>query len=138
MEESQTKIQELTEKLVAEQAKTAELGARLNEITMEQQLFHRLSDAGASDIESALLLAKSRLKGSQQSDMDDCIEQLRKEKSHLFAGSSSPAAIPPKTAGVRQRADDPSSILAEAANKAAVTGSRKDLQEYLKLRRNYL
>ena len=137
-EESQKKIQELTDQLAAAQSQAAELNTKLNEFTLEHQIFRKLSDAGVSDIESAILLAKSRLRGSDELELDDCIEQLRKEKSHLFAGRNSPLAVPMKTAGVRQQTPEPASILAQAAGKAAATGNRKDLQEYLKLRRNYL
>lgn len=137
-EESQKKIQELTDELTAAKTQAVELKAKLNEVTLEQQLFRKLSDAGASDIESAMLLAKSRLKGSDEQELDKCIEQLHKEKSYLFAGNSSPVVFPMKTAGTRQQTPDAAAILAQAAGKAAATGNRKDLQEYLKLRRNYL
>jgi anthranilate phosphoribosyltransferase len=138
MEDSQKIIQELTDQLAAAKSQAAELNAKLNEVTLEQQLFRRLSDAGVSDIESAMLLAKSRIKGSDEQELDKCIEQLHKEKSHLFAGSRSPVVFQRKTAGTRQQTPDADTILAQAAGKAAATGNRKDLQEYLKLRRNYL
>jgi hypothetical protein len=43
-----------------------------------------------------------------------------------------------KTAPARQRMQNTQAILERAAKKAATTGTRKDLQEYLKLRRNFL
>lgn len=137
MEESQKIIQQLTDQLAAAKTQSAELNAKLSDVTLEQQLVRRLTEAGASDIESALLLAKSRLKDGN-GDVDNCIRQLRKEKSHLFATGSQAGAFPTKTAGTRSRGDDVAATLARAAGKAAATGNRKDLQEYLKLRRNYL
>jgi hypothetical protein len=136
MDESQKTIQALTDQLEAAKAQTAELSAKLNEASLEQQLFRKLTEAGASDIESALLLAKNRLKDG--GDVDICIRQLRKEKIHLFAPEGSAGVFPARTAGVRSRGDEVTATLAKAAGKAAATGSRKDLQDYLKLRRNYL
>ncbi len=136
MDESQKTIQELTDQLAAAKTQAAELNAKLSDVTLEQQLFRRLTEAGASDIESALLLAKSRLKDG--GDVDGCIRQLRREKSHLFASGGSAGVFPARTAGVRSRGDDAATVMAKAAGKAAATGNRKDLQEYLKIRRNYL
>ena len=136
MEETHKTIQELTNQLAEARAQAHEMNAKLADAALEQQLFQRLTEAGASDIESALLLAKSRLKDS--SDIDSCIRQLRKDKSHLFASGSLAGVFSAKTAGARSRSEDPAAALAKAANKAATTGNRKDLQDYLKLRRNYL
>jgi hypothetical protein len=137
MEESQNKINELAEQLAAERAKTTQLNEKLNDLVLEQQLIGRLSQAGVSDIESALLLAKSRLKDGN-TDIDDLIGQLQKEKSHLFGMTRASGIFPPKTAGAHQKAEDTASVLARAAGKAAATGNNRDVQEYLKLRRNYL
>ena len=65
------------------------------------------------------------------------IEQLKNEKQYLFA-SNSGAVTTKKTASAKERIPDTHTILARAAKKAATTGNRADLQEYLKLRRNYL
>lgn len=89
-----------------------------------------------------MLIAKSRLLDSGEADLEGCIERLKTEKGHLFgAGGVSNERVgsaATKTAGVRDRLVSGQTILEKAAKKAAGTGSRADLQEYLKLRRNFL
>ncbi len=43
-----------------------------------------------------------------------------------------------KTAGAKDRVQSSQMVLEKAAKEAAVTGSRTDLQKYLKLRRNFV
>jgi hypothetical protein len=62
---------------------------------------------------------------------------LKKEKQFLFA-TGSPGAAPTKTAGARDRVTNSQTLLERAAKKAATTGNRTDLHEYLKLRRNFI
>ena len=49
---------------------------------MENKLIAKLAQAGASDIEAAVLLAKTQDKGCN--DIDGAVAQLKKEKPHLF------------------------------------------------------
>ena len=70
--------------------------------------------------------------------MDGVIEQLKKEKQYLFAGNNSSTATAKKTAGAKDRIENSQTILERAAKKAATTGNRIDLQEYLRLRRNFV
>jgi len=65
------------------------------------------------------------------------IKQLKKEKQYLFAGTSG-AVTAKKTAGAKERMESSQTVLEKVAKKAATTGSRTDLQEYLKLRRNFV
>ena len=97
----------------------------------------QLAASGAVDLETAVLIARARIQDKDDADVTGVIEQLKKEKQFLFtAGSSGPA--PAKTAGARDRVTNSQTLLERAAKKAATTGSRTDLHEYLKLRRNYL
>ena len=97
----------------------------------------KLIAAGAVDIESAVLLAKARMQVREDVDTDTVIEQLKKEKQYLFTYSNELVRAT-KTAGAKERTTNVHTILARAAKKAATTGNRVDLHEYLKLRRNYL
>jgi len=65
------------------------------------------------------------------------IEQLKKEKQYLFAEGDR-AAGAKKTSGVRDRVHNKHAALERAAKKAATTGNRADLQEYLKVRRSFM
>jgi hypothetical protein len=77
------------------------------------------------------------MQDKEDADVTGVIEQLKKEKQYLFTGSN-PVTAPTKTAGARDRVTNNQTLLERAAKKAATTGNRTDLHEYLKLRRNFL
>jgi len=85
-----------------------------------------------------VLVAKVRMEGQEEADVDGVIEQLKKEKQYLFGGDNTRTAAAQKTAGVKDRVQNRQAVLERAAKKAATTGNRTDLQEYLKLRRDLL
>ena len=134
---AEKKIESLTEQLAQANSQTAELSEQLSDIQAEQKLMRQLTAAGAVDLETAVLIARARMQNQDDADVTGVIEQLKKEKQYLFAGSS-PGAAPTKTAGARDRVTNSQTLLERAAKKAATTGNRTDLHEYLKLRRNFL
>jgi uncharacterized protein YhaN len=134
---AEKKIEELTEQLVQAKTQTAELSEQLSDIQTEQKLTRQLVAAGVVDLETAVLIARSKLQDKDDADVTDVIEQLKKEKQFLFT-SGSPSPVPTKTAGARDRVTNSQTLLEKAAKKAATTGNRTDLHEYLKLRRNFL
>ena len=134
---AEKKIESLTEQLAEAKAQTAELSGQLSDIQTEQKLMRQLAVAGAIDLETAVLIAKAKMQGKDDADVTGMIEQLKKEKQYLFtAGNSGQAQT--KTAGAKDRVTNSQTLLERAAKKAATTGSRTDLHEYLKLRRNFL
>ena len=134
---AEKKIEELTEQLAQAKTQTAELSEQLSDIQTEQKLMRQLAAAGAVDLETAVLIARARLLDQDDADVTGVIEQLKKEKQFLFSAGN-PGAAPAKTAGARDRVTNSQTLLERAAKKAATTGSRTDLHEYLKLRRNFL
>jgi hypothetical protein len=127
----------LTEQLATANQKIAQISQELGDLKVERTLAQKLSAAGVIDLEAAVLLAKARLAGNDQAEVDDCVEQLKKDKAYLFAGLSEPSVFR-KTAGAKDRAKQTRAALEQAARRAAKTGNRADLQHYLKLRRNLL
>jgi len=113
------------------------LSEQLRDVRREQELTSKLSVAGAIDVEGAVAIARTRLSDDGDADVDDVVEQLKKEKQYLFAEATR-IATAGKTAGARERVSNPQTALANAAKKAATTGNRTDLQEYLKLRRSFV
>ena len=97
----------------------------------------QLAAAGAVDLEAAVLIAKARMEGSDDADLDGLVEQLKKEKQYLFSVDAG-GSTAKKTAGAKDRMTNSQAILERAAKKAATTGNRTDLQEYVKMRRNFL
>jgi len=144
---AEKKAEVLSEQLAQAKSQLTKLSEQLSGVQTEQKLMRSLSAAGTVDMETAVLIAKARLQGCEEADLEGVIEQLKKEKQHLFAppGDSSSATRMSdktvnitKTAGARQRITNSQATLERAAKKAATTGNRTDLQEYLRLRRNFL
>ena len=141
---AEKKIEALTEQLAEAKAQTAKMSEQLSSIATEHELIRKLAAAGAVDLETSVLIVKARMQDQSQADSDGVIEQLKKEKQYLFGGNPdlSGRTLGPgtakKTAGAKERITNNQTILEKAAKKAATTGNRADLQEYLKLRRNYL
>ena len=134
---AEKKIEALAEQLAEAKAEAKKTAEQLSSIQVEQKLIRKLAAAGTVDMETAVLIAKARIEGGMEADMDSVIEQLKKEKQYLFAGTSG-AVTAKKTAGAKERVESSQTVLGRAAKKAATTGSRTDLQEYLKLRRNFV
>jgi hypothetical protein len=132
----------LREQLAAANQKVSELTEQLNSLQTEQNITRKLTAAGAVDLETAVLISKARLQGNAQADVDDVINQLKKEKQYLFKAKpfdgDGETVTPVKTAGAKERMSHHQAALEGAAKKAVRTGNRADLQEYLKLRRNFL
>ncbi len=134
---AEKKIEVLTEQLTEANAQTAQMSGQLSSIQTEQELVRKLTAAGTVDMEAAVLIAKARAQDQNEADLDGVIEQLKKEKQYLFGGTSG-AVTAKKTAGAKERMPNNQTILERVAKKAATTGNRADLQEYLKLRRNFI
>ena len=134
---AEKKIEDLTEQLAEANETAAQMSEQLSSIQNEQKLMRKLAAEHTADLEAAVLIVKARIQGQDEADIDGVIEQLKKEKPYLFGGAPGTVTAT-KTAGARQRVSGNQTIIEKAAQKAAATGSRTDLHEYLKLRRNYL
>ncbi len=134
---AEKQVEALAEQLAEAKSQGAKTAEELDDIRSEQELMRKLAGTGALDLEAAILIAKAKMQGQPEADVDGLIEQLKREKQYLFAESNSAAAAK-KTSGVRERVQESTAVLEKAAKKAATTGNRTDLQEYLKLRRSFL
>jgi len=134
---AEKKVEALTEQLAEAKSQAAKMSEQLSNIQTEQKLTCKLAAARAIDLETAVLIAKAGIEGQTEADLDACVEQLKKEKQYLFGGTSG-VVTTKKTAGAKERMQNNQTVLERAAKKAATTGNRTDLQEYLKLRRNFL
>jgi TolA-binding protein len=134
---AEKQAQELTDQLTQANETISQMSHDLEGLQHDQELTRKLSAAGATDLEAATLLAKARMEGQAEADIDTCVEQLRTEKRYLF-GQPAEAVTPRRTAGVKDRVTHNQTALQRAATKAARSGNRTDLQHYLKLRRSLL
>ena len=133
----ETRDQDLAEQLAQANERIARMSQEAGDLKLDRQLTQKLAAAGVVDLEAALLVAKARIAGQSNADIDQVVGQLKVEKRHLFAGGSE-TVVSRRTAGAKDRVGPKLTLLEQAAKKAARTGNRADLQEYLKLRRNVL
>lgn len=131
---AEQKVEALSEQLTEANQQIERLSSDVEGLQLDRKLTGKLTAAGATDLEAATLIAKARLNDDADADVDQCIEQLKVEKGYLFT-QPSPVVTPRPTAGVKDRVTSGKNTLERAATKAAKTGNRTDLQEYLKLRR---
>jgi hypothetical protein len=134
---AEKKAEGLAEQLAEANQKISQMSQDLGDLQVEQKLARKLGAAGATDLEAAVLVAKARIQGKTDADVDACVEQLRREKAFLF-GESAQTVTSRKTAGAKDRARQTPTALVQSARKAARTGSRADLQHYMKLRRSLM
>jgi hypothetical protein len=148
---AEKRSEELALELAEAKGQVDKLCEELGAVKIEQKLMRKLTAAGAADLEAGVLLVKSRVNdGDNDEVIDRAIEQLKKDKQYLFSdkpGSKLPGSAgrggfgTAGTAGAKQSrlvGGGSGVVLERAARKAAETGDRKDLQEYLRVRRNYL
>jgi uncharacterized membrane protein YkoI len=137
MDLNEKNTEDLAEQLAQANERIAEMSQEATDLKIDRQLMQKLAASGAVDLEAALLMARARM--NEADDIDQAIAQLKTEKRYLFAsGSGGEKIAPRKTAGSKDRGGSRSALLEQAAQKAARTGSRADLQEYLRLRRSTL
>jgi len=128
----------LEQELAENRAEVERLNKNLSQMTIERQLIDKLVSAGVRDLEAAVIIGKARFDDDKKATAADIVEQLKKEKSYLFSDSGFAAAAGVKTSGVKDRLSGTTSVLERTAKKAAKSGSRTDLQEYLRARRNFV
>jgi len=126
---AQKQVENLTAELAGAREQAEQSSRELARLRGERELTHKLSAAGAVDLEAAVVLAQSRMADQMPQDADAVVKQLRRDKPWLFAAGH--AVTPGRTAGTRDRAR-PASPAEQAAQRAAATGRRADVHEYLR------
>ncbi len=130
-------VASLEEQVGELKAKNEQLAGDLGDVRLDHELASKLSAAGVCDVEAAVLIAKARMEGMDGADVDGVIERLREEKGYLF-GARERGAIAVKTAGVKDGVSGGRRVLENRAKAAAVSGSRVDLHEYMRVRRQFV
>ncbi|MCK5563795.1 MAG: hypothetical protein KAJ07_00995 [Planctomycetes bacterium] len=125
----------LTEELATSKEQGKQLTEKLQQLESENAMTMELVSAGAIDLEAAMMMTKSRLTGGE--DIKDVVAQLRAEKGYLFVDRVEQAVLP-RTSGVKHKRGGAVAGLEAAAKRAASSGSRADIHEYLKVRRQFV
>lgn len=126
----------LEQQLKLSREKNEELSGQLDKLKLEQKVAASLIKAGVKDMEAAVLITNARME-SEGEDVDSVIDQLKKEKGYLFADIETSTAAS-RTAGVKQRTGGAQAVLENSAKRAAVSGSRTDVHDYMRVRRQFV
>jgi hypothetical protein len=125
-----------SEALAMAEAQRDEAQAHLTTLENRLAAERMLHQAGVVDPEAAWLLLSQEWDCSEAIDPQKLgakVERLLLDKPYLH--KSSDASLPPKTASPRTSPEGPTSQLIRAAEHAARSGDRRDVAEYLRLRR---
>jgi hypothetical protein len=147
---AETKLEEMTRAYEEQGRQMEQFAERMASAQIDQRLREQLVSAQAVDVETAMLVAKQRLEGvsvegdSLNENIQTVVEQLGQDKPFLFGqsvevkevGTPERYQISGKTQGVKRvRSDHSNRVLQEAAESAVASGSRGDVQEYLRVKR---
>ncbi len=136
---AEKKCEQLANEMKSFKEQKQNLQKEVESLKFESDVMKKLSQAGAIDMESAVLVTKERLKESDDADIDGVIEDLKKNKGFIFGSSDQKVKAAGKTAFARDKINPGSrNSLGKAAKKALASGSRIDLHEYMKLKRGLL
>lgn len=132
----QSQLEGRGEELASAESQRDEIQSRLHAAENRRLAEKLLMDAGVADLETgyALLSGKVDLAGEVDAEsLASQVEQLLIDKPFLSAAAMAP--LPPRTAAPRTGREGLMAQVAKAAQRAAGTGSRRDIAEYLRLRR---
>jgi len=136
LEALQSQVNQHSDELARAEAQRDEAQTQLI-VTENRMAAERLfSDAGVLDLETASMLLSKRVDLAEQLDEDALarsVEQLLLDKPFLRGAAD--AALPPKTASPRSPGAASASQLTQAAELAARSGDRRDVANYLRLKR---
>jgi len=135
LEEIQSQLTARGEQLAEAEAQRDEVASRLVE-TENRMAAERLMATAVTDLETAMLLLSKRVDLTQELDNEalaGAVEELLVDKPFLLGRSS--ASLPGVSASVRPSDPGGFGALAEAAERAIESGDRRDVAEYLRLRR---
>ena len=138
---AEQQVEKLSKQLSETRQEFDDVCRRLDETRVEGELTEQLVDAGVNDMEVARLLVKKRLDGVADDghDVASVVDKLKSERPGLFDGQEqNDNIVPGPTAGVRGSNDAGKGTLSRLASKASESHSRKDLQEYMRLRRGFV
>jgi hypothetical protein len=135
IDELAANLQQRTDELAAAEAMRDEANSHLTTVENRLAAQRRMGAAGVIDLDAASDLLARRIDMSEPLDVDavnDAVDRLLLDKPFLRRPEGS---LPPASASARDGAGAAAGRLADAAQRAARSGDRKDVAEYLRLRR---
>jgi len=132
---AEQQVESLSQQVQNMQTQLSQVQSQLDQANQDQFLTTALVAAGAKDIEAATLLAKKTLSDSDK-DVNATIADLRQQRPWLFdTTTGGPGALAHPTQAARHDPPAGREALHQLAQKARSSGSRQDMQAYLRLRR---
>ncbi|RME27578.1 MAG: hypothetical protein D6800_04885 [Candidatus Zixiibacteriota bacterium] len=128
---AEQQLEQLNEQLHDLSNRLKEADETIRSLERRQRVDALLMESEAIDLEAARLLTEQAIATMDEPDIDLAVRDLRRQKPYLFRhrhGSDSPAMAPGLTEDVNPTR--------QAAEQAAMSGNRRDLLRYLRLRRN--
>ena len=138
---AEQQVEQLTTQLETLEKEHRAVEGQVELMQRETELAQQLVQAGVKDLEAVLLLAQRRLQdgNGEKADLPQVIEQLRTERPYLFDEVENiEVGLTKPTASVRTQNQSGVQTLSRMAERVRTTGSRKDIQEYMRLRRSVL
>jgi|GEM_PF-241871 len=144
---AEQQVEELHQHLQSIEQEKKEAQTHMGQMVVEKEITRQLVRAGVIDLEAGLLLVQSKITKSDgdqlsenigEDEIKGMIETLRNERSYLFCGAISEvsAGLAGPTATVRSHGRGGINTLTRLAQQAQHSGSRKDIQEYMRMRRS--
>ena len=135
LKDTQAQLAERLEQLAEAESHRDELRHQIDTMHLRSSAERMLRDADVTDVETAMAVLEKRVAFSEDLDagqMQQAVDQLLQSKPNL---TTVPPALPDKTASPRLDGVGAGARLAQSAAQAAQTGNRRDVAEYLRLRR---
>ncbi len=133
----QRQLEAQRELLATAEAQRDELQMQLTQTENRHAVSAALTAAGATDLDLAMAALRQRIdldEPLEPETIEQSVEKLLLDKP-LLAGLPAGASMPPATSGPRDEPAAGTARLSRAARQAALSGNRKDIAEYLRLRR---
>ncbi|MEM6457911.1 MAG: hypothetical protein AAF710_00805 [Planctomycetota bacterium] len=126
---AEQRLTELTDQLAGLKDDLEASRQTITSLERRQKIDALLAGSDAVDLEAARLLTEVAVGQMDKPDVEEAVRELRRQKPYLFRrpGRSVPTAM-------SLNVDEPHDASA-AAERAAATGDRRDLLDYLRLRR---
>jgi len=129
----QEQLQTRADELATAEAQRDEARQQMTQVNNQFAADRLLIQAGVVDMEAAHLLLQNRVDLGEElesSEVEHAVQQLLVDKPFLRGN-----AMPPKSASVRRGVQSLTARIANAADRAVASGDRRDVAEYLRLRR---
>jgi len=130
----QGQLQTRSDELATAEAQRDEARQHMTQMNNQFSVDRLLIQAGVVDMEAARLLLQNRVDLGEElesTDIEQAVQQLLVDKPFLRVGS----AFPPKSASASRGGASLTARIANAADRAVESGDRRDVAEYLRLRR---